>query len=59
MAANIDVFFESLAGKRIPGGCPKCSAEQVLEQAEPGRWLLVVAHEDDCAELRAQCAELN
>lgn len=48
MADNLGRFLASLAGKRIPGGCAKCNAEQRLDEQEPGIWRLVVAHEENC-----------
>jgi hypothetical protein len=41
-------LFESLADKRIPGGCPSCDAEQMIQQVAPGGWSLTVNHGDGC-----------
>ncbi len=59
MADPIGPFFSSLAGKRIPGGCPECDAEQRLEEVAPNVWSLVIGHDDECPVLRAKKAGAN
>jgi hypothetical protein len=59
MTDHIRPFFASLAGKRIPGGCPDCDAEQRLEEVAPNAWSLVIGHDDDCPRWRAMHAETN
>lgn len=53
MMDGLDNFLGSLADKRIPGGCATCEAEQVLTERMPGVWLLTIAHEDGCQQLRS------
>jgi hypothetical protein len=52
-------LFDALAGKRIPGGCSICTAEQRLEEIAPNVWSLLIAHDDDCPVLRAAKAGTN
>lgn len=59
MADPIRPFFDSLAGKRIPGGCDQCDAEQRLEEVAPNMWSLVIGHSDGCPVLRATKAGTN
>ena len=59
MTDPIRPFFDSLAGKRIPGGCAECNAEQRLEELVPNVWSLVIAHDDWCPVLRSQEARSN
>ncbi len=59
MTEPIRPFLDSLAGKRIPGGCPQCEAEQRLDEVSPNTWALVVAHEGTCPFMRAMEAETN
>jgi hypothetical protein len=56
MIDPIRPFFDSLAGKRIPGGCPDCDAEQQLEEVAPGMWQLVIGHDTRCPFYRAEVA---
>jgi hypothetical protein len=58
-ADPIRSFFTSLAGKRIPGGCRECDAEQRLEEVAPNVWSLVIGHDDYCPVLRAMKAGTN
>jgi hypothetical protein len=46
--------FGPLDGKRIPGGCEKCNAFQVVEPAAAGVWMLNVYHDDACPFLKAR-----
>jgi len=46
--SDLAAFFNSVAGRRIPGGCPTCTAEQVVTEREPGVWVLVIAHDRSC-----------
>ncbi len=48
MTDALGPFFDSIAGKRIAGGCPHCDAEQVLIEEIRGVWILTVAHDDSC-----------
>jgi len=59
MADDIGNFLSSLAGKRIPGGCPTCNAEQMVTERSPGVWVLTVAHDAQCTVLRASKAVTN
>jgi hypothetical protein len=59
MVDPIGPFLSSLAGKRIPGGCSDCEAEQRLDEVVPNCWSLVIAHDDDCPVLRSSTAGLN
>lgn len=59
MVDPIRPFFDSLAGKRILGGCPTCDAEQRLEEVAPNMWSLIICHDDWCPFWRARDAEMN
>lgn len=59
MADPLQPLFDSLAGKRIPGGCPDCDAEQRIQQFAPNVWTLVIAHDDHCPVLRSRAAGSN
>ena len=59
MADPFRLLFDSLADKRIPGGCSTCDAEQRLEEVAPNVWSLVVCHDDRCPVLRAHKAVTN
>lgn len=59
MTDPIRPFFDSLAGKRIPGGCAECNAEQCLEELTPNVWSLVIAHDARCPVLRTAEAGSN
>lgn len=56
---DLSPFFESLAGRRIPGGCTECRAEQKIEEVTAGVWSLTVSHERDCPVLRSRKARAN
>jgi hypothetical protein len=48
------VDFSNLTGQEIPGGCDGCDAFQTVREEEPGVWVLVVHHDDDCRFYRAR-----
>jgi hypothetical protein len=43
----------ALVGRRVPGGCDDCHADQTVEQRAPGVYLLVVRHDDTCPAYQA------
>jgi hypothetical protein len=51
---TVDNLFSALVGKQIPGGCGECDAYQTMRQEQPGVWMLVVHHDDDCPSYRAR-----
>lgn len=59
MTDPVRPFFDSLAGKRVPGGCGDCSAEQHLDEVAPNVWVLSVGHKPGCPTPRASRAVLN
>jgi len=59
MADPLRPFLDSLTGKRIPGGCTDCEAEQRIEEVAENVWTLVIAHEDQCPVLRLRLARCN
>jgi hypothetical protein len=57
--ADLDDLLSAIAGKRIPGGCDECDAEQRVDEVVPGCWKVTVAHDNDCPTWRAVNAGAN
>jgi hypothetical protein len=46
---TVPAIFDSVPeGERIPGGCDKCDAYQVMDKSEAPFYMLRVYHDDDC-----------
>lgn len=54
----VSAQLAALDGARIPGGCDRCDAYQVINamQGHPDVHVLNVYHDDDCPELAARKA---
>jgi hypothetical protein len=44
---SISDLFESMAGRRIPGGCDDCDAYQEMTK-QHGIYVMTVNHDDTC-----------
>lgn len=52
-------LLSSVAGKRVPGGCDQCEAEQVLEEVGTGVWVMTVIHDDGCTFYRCHVGRVG
>jgi hypothetical protein len=59
MTSPIEDFFSQFQGEPIPGGCDMCTAYQSIEEVVPGVHSLTIAHDPECAILRASRARTN
>jgi len=50
--AKVARTLSPLEGERIPGGCDRCDAFQIVEPIDGGVWTLTVYHDDNCPFLK-------
>jgi len=56
---SIEALFAAVADQKIPGGCDRCDAYQVVTVLGEGVPSLVVHHTTDCPRWRSRAAASN
>ena len=56
---TIDQLFEQIEDQPIEGGCDRCNAWQILFRNPDGTYVLQIAHDDWCAQLKTARSEVR